>query len=115
MVIFLLNSDDLQSRGGTANFTFNPPPSQKKKTDHRCVVALFDYTAQRSDELNLRQGDWISVLHEDNENWWMGQLDNGQQGYFPANYVTDERKSGGGGGGRGGGRGWRKGEMVSLA
>ncbi|XP_071808073.1 jouberin-like isoform X3 [Asterias amurensis] len=78
------------SKGGTANFTFNPPASQKKSTDHRRVVALYDYTSQRSDELNLCQGDWIVVLHEDNENWWMGQLENGQQGYFPANYVTEE-------------------------
>ncbi|XP_022089435.1 jouberin-like isoform X2 [Acanthaster planci] len=78
------------TRGGTATFTFNTPSSQKNRTNLRRVVALYDYTAQRSDELNLRQGDWISVLHEDNENWWMGQLENGQQGYFPANYVADE-------------------------
>ncbi|XP_038057732.1 jouberin-like isoform X2 [Patiria miniata] len=78
------------TKGGTATFTFNSPSSQKNRANLRRVVALYDYTAQRSDELSLRQGDWISVLHEDNENWWMGQLDNGQQGYFPANYVTDE-------------------------
>lgn len=51
--------------------------------------ALYDYTAQRSDELNIIEGDVIKVLHEDNDNWWMGELENGDQGYFPANYVED--------------------------
>ena len=63
-------------------------------TDYTQVVALYDYTAQRSDELTLQAGDVIYVLHQDNENWWMGQLENGQQGYFPANYVADPNEQG---------------------
>ncbi|XP_039594472.1 jouberin isoform X2 [Polypterus senegalus] len=54
------------------------------------VVALYDYTANRSDELTIRRGDIIQVLYKDNDNWWFGHLANGQQGYFPANYVADE-------------------------
>lgn len=61
----------------------------KDPSEYRKVKALYDYTAQRSDELNICEGDWIKVLHEDNENWWMGELENGDQGYFPANYVED--------------------------
>ena len=52
------------------------------------VVALYDYAAQRSDELSMQCGDVIEVLHKDNANWWMGQLPSGQQGFFPANYVA---------------------------
>uniref|UniRef100_A0A4W3J8A4 Jouberin n=1 Tax=Callorhinchus milii TaxID=7868 RepID=A0A4W3J8A4_CALMI len=55
------------------------------------VVALYDYTAHRSDELTLQRYDIIQVLYKDNENWWFGRLANGQQGYFPANYVADAR------------------------
>ncbi|XP_066556183.1 jouberin [Amia ocellicauda] len=55
------------------------------------VVSLYDYTANRSDELTIHRGDIIQVLYKDNENWWFGCLANGQQGYFPANYVADER------------------------
>uniref|UniRef100_A0A4W3K5P9 Jouberin n=1 Tax=Callorhinchus milii TaxID=7868 RepID=A0A4W3K5P9_CALMI len=56
------------------------------------VVALYDYTAHRSDELTLQRYDIIQVLYKDNENWWFGRLANGQQGYFPANYVADASK-----------------------
>ncbi|KAJ8353196.1 hypothetical protein SKAU_G00207630 [Synaphobranchus kaupii] len=55
------------------------------------VVSLYDYSANRSDELTVRRGDVIHVLYKDNDNWWFGRLANGQQGYFPANYVADER------------------------
>ncbi|KAG8123816.1 hypothetical protein E2320_019123, partial [Naja naja] len=54
------------------------------------VVALYDYTAHRSDELTIHCNDIIQVLYKDNDNWWFGSLANGQQGYFPANYVVGE-------------------------
>ncbi|TKS86965.1 Jouberin Abelson helper integration site 1 protein -like protein [Collichthys lucidus] len=55
------------------------------------VVSLYDYRANRSDELTMRRGDVIHVLYKDNDNWWFGRLDNGQQGYFLASYVADQR------------------------
>lgn len=57
------------------------------------VVSLYDYTANRSDELTVRRGDVINVLYKDNDSWWFGQLSSGQQGYFPATYVVDESES----------------------
>uniref|UniRef100_I3IWA8 Jouberin n=1 Tax=Oreochromis niloticus TaxID=8128 RepID=I3IWA8_ORENI len=56
------------------------------------VVSLYDYKANRSDELTIRRGDVIQVLYKDNENWWFGRLENGQQGYFLASYVADQSR-----------------------
>ncbi|KAG7249666.1 hypothetical protein CRUP_027749, partial [Coryphaenoides rupestris] len=56
------------------------------------VVSLYDYSADRSDELTVRRGDVIQVLYKDNHNWWFGRLAGGQQGYFPAAYVADEKQ-----------------------
>ncbi|KAM4542068.1 jouberin isoform 2-T2 [Odontesthes bonariensis] len=55
------------------------------------VVSLYDYRANRSDELTIRRGDVIQVLYKDNDTWWFGRLDNGLQGYFLASYVIDQR------------------------
>ncbi|KAM9341563.1 jouberin [Symphorus nematophorus] len=55
------------------------------------VVSLYDYRANRSDELTIHRGDVIQVLYKDNDNWWFGRLANGQQGYFLASYVADQR------------------------
>ena len=55
------------------------------------VMALYEYKAQRGDELDLILGDEIQVLVKENENWWMGKLmKNGQEGYFPASYVQEK-------------------------
>uniref|UniRef100_A0A1A8MVS4 Abelson helper integration site 1 n=1 Tax=Nothobranchius pienaari TaxID=704102 RepID=A0A1A8MVS4_9TELE len=56
------------------------------------VVSLYDYTANRSDELTIRRGDVIQVLYKDNDTWWFGRLVNGLQGYFLASYVVDQRE-----------------------
>uniref|UniRef100_A0A8C6UY69 Abelson helper integration site 1 n=1 Tax=Neogobius melanostomus TaxID=47308 RepID=A0A8C6UY69_9GOBI len=67
--------------------------SVKEQLDSVLVVALYNYKANRSDELTIYRGDVIQVLYKDNENWWFGQLSNGTQGYFLASYVVDESKS----------------------
>nr|XP_045247432.1 jouberin isoform X9 [Macaca fascicularis] len=54
------------------------------------VVALYDYTANRSDELTIHRGDIIRVFFRDNEDWWYGSIGEGQEGYFPANHVASE-------------------------
>uniref|UniRef100_A0A8C1LE28 Jouberin n=1 Tax=Cyprinus carpio TaxID=7962 RepID=A0A8C1LE28_CYPCA len=54
------------------------------------VVSLYEYRANRSDELSIRRGDVIHVLYKDNDSWWFGRLVSGQEGYFPASYVADE-------------------------
>uniref|UniRef100_A0A673K0A5 Jouberin n=1 Tax=Sinocyclocheilus rhinocerous TaxID=307959 RepID=A0A673K0A5_9TELE len=54
------------------------------------VVSLYEYRANRSDELSIRRGDVIHVLYKDNDSWWFGRLVSGQEGYFPASYVADD-------------------------
>ncbi|XP_033123597.1 jouberin-like [Anneissia japonica] len=76
------------AQSGSASFKF--VSSQTKPAKLHLVVAMYDYTAQRSDELTFSQGSVIKVLHEDNANWWMGEMPDGMQGYFPANYVMEQ-------------------------
>lgn len=54
---------------------------------------MYPYDANRADELTIQPGDVISVLYIDNENWWMGELADGRQGYFPSNYVMEQGES----------------------
>ena len=55
------------------------------------VISLYDYKAQRNDELDLVKGDEILVLVKESESWWMGELVRSKrQGYFPANYVEEK-------------------------
>ncbi|XP_029353307.1 intersectin-2b [Echeneis naucrates] len=47
--------------------------------------ALCSWTAKTDNHLNFNKDDVIQVL-EQQENWWLGQL-NGEQGWFPKTYV----------------------------
>uniref|UniRef100_A0A1A7X3K0 Osteoclast-stimulating factor 1 n=1 Tax=Iconisemion striatum TaxID=60296 RepID=A0A1A7X3K0_9TELE len=50
------------------------------------VKALYDFTAEESDELGFNAGDIIEVLDRSDPSWWRGRL-RGKSGLFPANYT----------------------------
>jgi len=57
-----------------------------KKPIKKSMIAIHNWQAQSAKELSLKVGDVISVLQDDG-NWWVGVSSNGEQGYFPSNYV----------------------------
>ena len=52
------------------------------------VRALYDYDAQGEEELTFKEGDIITVLVKEDENWWLGTL-HGRKGMFPCTYVEE--------------------------
>jgi hypothetical protein len=53
----------------------------------KAVKVLFDYEAQREDELQLVEGEEIIVLEQDDSGWWKGQSKDSKIGLFPANFT----------------------------
>ena len=51
------------------------------------VKVLFDYEAQKEDELTIVVGDTIDVLKQGDDGWWEGKTVDGRLGYFPSTYV----------------------------
>ncbi len=50
------------------------------------VVAIYDYNADKEDELSFGEGSVIYVLKKNDDGWWEGVM-NGITGLFPGNYV----------------------------
>jgi len=51
------------------------------------ATALYDYAGENEGDLAFNAGDSILVLDQsDPSGWWQGSL-NGQEGYFPSNFV----------------------------
>lgn len=80
------------SRKKKLPFGFNNKPKELKSetSQERRVVARYNYEKQRDDELELVKGNRVVVLEESEDKWWRGRnLETGEDGWFPSNYVTD--------------------------
>ncbi|KAG9356171.1 hypothetical protein JZ751_001015 [Albula glossodonta] len=62
--------------------------TRHRHTEVEKMVVAVNYRPHWPDELELRHGDVIHVLFKEDESWWFGRRENGQEGYFPATYVT---------------------------
>lgn len=49
-------------------------------------IALYDFAAQKSDELSFHVGDVVELLEKVNDNWLRGQNVN-SKGIFPKDYI----------------------------
>ncbi|XP_030853494.1 abl interactor 2 [Strongylocentrotus purpuratus] len=71
-----------------------PPPEFEQAEDDQIVpaqyiekvVAVFDYGADREDELSFEEGSIIYVLKKNEDGWYEG-VSHGMTGLFPGNYV----------------------------
>ncbi|CAG9818242.1 unnamed protein product [Phaedon cochleariae] len=50
------------------------------------VVAIYDYYADKDDELSFQESSVIYILKKNDDGWWEGVMD-GITGLFPGNYV----------------------------
>ncbi|XP_055596548.1 1-phosphatidylinositol 4,5-bisphosphate phosphodiesterase gamma-1 isoform X2 [Uranotaenia lowii] len=68
-------------------YSYMDPSAMNEKLT---VKALFDYKAQRDDELSFCKHAIITnVDKKNNELWWTGDYGGKKQHYFPANYVQE--------------------------
>lgn len=62
--------------------------NKKDSTRIRQCRVVFSYNQDHEDELNLKVGDLINVICEEEEGWWRGVL-HGKEGVFPSNFVEE--------------------------
>ena len=51
------------------------------------ALVQFDYEKAEDNELELREGEYVTNIEMVDEDWWMGQNPRGETGLFPSNYV----------------------------
>jgi len=75
------------SAGQTSSST--PMPKQHGNLlQSRSAKCLYDFEATEENELSFLAGDVIVVTDSSDDNWWSGHTQDGQQGYFPASFVS---------------------------
>ncbi|XP_074513720.1 abl interactor 2-like isoform X1 [Sebastes fasciatus] len=61
-------------------------PPWAPRTYHEKVVAIYDYSADKEDELSFQEGAIIYVIKKNEDGWYEGVM-NAYTGLFPGNYV----------------------------
>lgn len=56
------------------------------ETGKRALVQ-YDYEKNEDNEVELKEGDYVTNIEMVDEDWWMGQNKHGESGLFPSNYV----------------------------
>lgn len=72
-----------------------PPPPRRAASSVASVpqvkttkaTALYDFEAQGEDELTINDGEELTVVERENDDWWTVKNASGQQGVVPAQYV----------------------------
>uniref|UniRef100_A0A673XBM1 Osteoclast-stimulating factor 1 n=1 Tax=Salmo trutta TaxID=8032 RepID=A0A673XBM1_SALTR len=67
-------------------------PPQSVTSAEWCSIgkckAVYDFTSDRDDELNMKEGDLLDIYQKEDSGWWYGIL-NGQIGHFPSTYIEE--------------------------
>ena len=71
-------------------------PAGGAQGDKRALVQ-YDYDKAEDNELDLREGEYITNIDTVDEDWWHGRNSRGETGLFPSNYVdlVEEESHGG--------------------
>ena len=56
------------------------------ETEKRALVQ-YDYEKAEDNELELKEGEYVTNIDMVDDDWWMGQNSRGETGLFPSNYV----------------------------
>lgn len=68
----------------TQSFIFTKQTASYVSSDP--VVAIYDYTKDKEDELSFMEGAIIYIIKKNDDGWFEGVC-NGVTGLFPGNYV----------------------------
>ncbi|KAJ3029914.1 UNVERIFIED_CONTAM: hypothetical protein HDU68_010697 [Siphonaria sp. JEL0065] len=73
-------------------------PTIEKANDPIGVAeALFDYSAQRGDELTVVAGQFLTIFDKSGGDWWDVMNEGGDRGLVPSTYLKEEGAGGGAG------------------
>lgn len=57
------------------------------RTSGKTALIQYDYEKAEDNEIELREGEYVTNIEMVDEDWWMGQNSQGETGLFPSNYV----------------------------
>ncbi|KAH9483050.1 Actin cytoskeleton-regulatory complex protein SLA1 [Psilocybe cubensis] len=66
-----------------------PTPARPAAASSSAAVALYDFTADGEDELTVKEGEQLTILEKDGDEWWKCRNAQGVEGVVPASYLEE--------------------------
>jgi hypothetical protein len=73
--------------GAVAYAAGNESDAAAGPTGGRKALIQYDYEKAEDNELELREGEYVTNIEMVDDDWWMGTNSQGESGLFPSNYV----------------------------
>ncbi|OTB02514.1 hypothetical protein M426DRAFT_322607 [Hypoxylon sp. CI-4A] len=70
-----------------AQFGHEPVAEAPASSGGKRALIQYDYEKAEDNELELREGEYVTNIEMVDEDWWMGTNARGESGLFPSNYV----------------------------
>jgi len=78
--------DPRGAAAAVANLSFGEPEPQSIHGGKRALIQ-YDYDKAEDNEIDLKEGEYVTNIEMVDEDWWMGTNSAGEVGLFPSNYV----------------------------
>uniref|UniRef100_UPI00398EAEEB tyrosine-protein kinase Tec isoform X1 n=2 Tax=Pristiophorus japonicus TaxID=55135 RepID=UPI00398EAEEB len=69
------------------------PRDEDEEEEEEIVLAMYDFEALETHDLNLVKGEEYVLLQKCDVHWWKAKDKNGCEGYIPSNYVTEKKSN----------------------
>ena len=78
------------------NFNHETSATPELSQGKNRALIQYDYEKAEDNELELREGEYVTNIEMVDDDWWMGQNSRGEIGLFPSNYVEliEDQKNG---------------------
>nr|ABO33305.1 AbpA [Aspergillus nidulans] len=82
--VSLVDSDENRL---TQNADFEAVPIGKAGVGELRALVHYDYEKAEDNEVDLREGEFVTEIEMVDKDWWLGSNAQGERGLFPSNYV----------------------------
>ncbi|PRP78868.1 hypothetical protein PROFUN_01041 [Planoprotostelium fungivorum] len=69
------------------DFPLGEPEEEKFEEEGEQVIALYNFTARKPNQLELKKGERVTVVSSSETGWWKGRTADGRVGKFPSNFC----------------------------
>ncbi|KAJ5490593.1 Neutrophil cytosol factor 2 p67phox [Penicillium expansum] len=80
------DSHDLGRAAAEATAPQHPQEPEQPQGGPRALIQ-YDYEKAEDNEIELREGEYVTDIEMVDQDWWVGVNTQGERGLFPANYV----------------------------